>query len=165
MKSGLLFDFNVNKENKTINVTREFAADKDTVWEAWTEKEILDQWWAPKPWKTDTKSMDFREGGRWLYAMRGPEGEEHWSFSDFTSVSPKDNYQFSDGFCDSEGNMNHEMPTSDWSISFKKSGNSTIVDVKITYGSLKDLEGFIEMGFKEGFTMAMENLDELFANR
>ena len=57
------------------------------------------------------------------------------------------------------------MPTSDWSISFKKSGNSTIVDVKITYGSLKDLEGFIEMGFKEGFTMAMENLDELFANR
>lgn len=165
MKSGLLFDFNVNKENKTLNVTREFAADKNLVWSAWTEKEILDQWWAPKPWKTDTKSMDFREGGRWLYAMCGPEGEEHWSFSDFTSVSPKDNYQFSDGFCDSEGNMNHEMPTSDWSISFKKSGNSTIVDVKITYGSLKDLEGFIEMGFKEGFTMAMENLDELFANR
>ena len=86
MKSGLLFDFNVNKENKTLNVTREFAADKNLVWSAWTEKEILDQWWAPKPWKTDTKSMDFREGGRWLYAMCGPEGEEHWSFSDFTSV-------------------------------------------------------------------------------
>ncbi len=109
--------------------------------------------------------MDFREGRRWLYAMRGPEGEEHWSFSDFTSVSSKDNYQFSDGFCDSKGNINNEMPTSDWSIDFKESGNSTIVNVKITYGKLEDLEGFIEMGFKEGFTMAMENLDELLANR
>lgn len=162
---NLAFNFTVDKSNKTVNVTREFAADKNAVWSAWTEREFLDQWWAPKPWKTDTKSMDFREGGRWLYTMRGPEGEEHWSFSDFTSVSPKDNYQFSDGFCDSQGKINDEMPTSYWSIDFKESGNLTIVDVKITYNSLKDLEGFIDMGFKEGFTMAMENLDELFANR
>jgi len=163
MKPGLLFDFTVNKENKTIHVKREFKADLEHIWQAWTTADLLDQWWAPKPWKTDTKEMNFKQGGRWLYAMRGPEGEEHWSFSDFTSVSPKDNFQFSDGFCDSEGIINNEMPTSDWSIDFKELESSTIVDVKITYDTLEDLEGFISMGFKEGFTMALENLDELLA--
>jgi len=163
MKSGLLFDFMVNKENNTIKVKREFDANPEQVWNAWTNPEILDQWWAPKPWKTDTKEMDFKPGGHWLYAMRGPEGEEHWSFSDYTSISPKDNFQFSDGFCDNEGNVNDEMPKSEWNIDFKDLGNSTLVDVKIKYDSLKDLEAFIQMGFKEGFTIAMENLDEILA--
>jgi len=163
MKSGLLFDFMVNKVNNTIKVKREFDANPEQVWNAWTNPEILNQWWAPKPWKTDTKEMDFKPGGRWLYAMRGPEGEEHWSFSDYTSISPKDNFQFSDGFCDNEGNVNDETPKSEWNIDFKDLGNSTLVDVKIKYDSLKDLEAFIQMGFKEGFTMAMENLDKLLA--
>ncbi len=160
---NLPFDFTVDKATNTVNVKREFAADKDAVWAAWTERDILDKWWAPKPWKADTKEMDFREGGHWLYTMRGPEGEEHWSFSNYTSISPKDNFQFSDGFCDSQGNINNQMPTSDWSIDFKESDNSTIVGIKIKYASLEDLEASIKMGFKEGFTMALENLDEILA--
>ncbi|MFN5417545.1 MAG: SRPBCC domain-containing protein, partial [Flavobacteriia bacterium] len=64
---NLAFDFTINKENNTVMVKREFAANLELVWEAWTNPEILDLWWAPKPYKTETKSMDFREGGRWLY--------------------------------------------------------------------------------------------------
>ena len=52
MSINLLFDFSVNKENKTITVQREFAASLDLVWEAWTNPQLLDQWWAPKPFKT-----------------------------------------------------------------------------------------------------------------
>ena len=78
MKSPLLFDFTVNKENNSVQVTREFNADLPLVWEAWTNPEILDQWWAPKPYQTKTKSMDFRVGGVWLYAMVSPENETHW---------------------------------------------------------------------------------------
>jgi uncharacterized protein YndB with AHSA1/START domain len=68
MKSALLFDFTVNKESKTIVVNREFAAPLSLVWDAWTKAELLDKWWAPKPYRTETKSLDFREGGMWLYA-------------------------------------------------------------------------------------------------
>jgi len=42
MTATLLFDFTVNKENNTINIEREFAADLDLVWDAWTKPEILD---------------------------------------------------------------------------------------------------------------------------
>ena len=83
MTSQLAFDFIIDKENNTITVSREFAAELPLVWDAYTKSEMLDQWWAPKPWKARTKSMDFREGGFWHYAMVGPNGEEHWAFINY----------------------------------------------------------------------------------
>ena len=77
MKMTLFFDFTVDKTKNTINIKREFAADRVTVWDCYTKSEILDQWWMPMPWRSRTKSMDFREGGKWLYAAVGPNGEEH----------------------------------------------------------------------------------------
>jgi len=61
------------KTNK-LTVIRSFDAPLELVWQAWTESEILDQWWAPKPYRAETKTMDFSEGGRWLYCMVGPTG-------------------------------------------------------------------------------------------
>ncbi len=58
MKSKLQFDFLVDKEIKTISVTKEFAASRNLVWSAWTEPDLLDQWWAPTPWKVSTKTME-----------------------------------------------------------------------------------------------------------
>jgi uncharacterized protein YndB with AHSA1/START domain len=87
MKSNLLMNFTINKETSTVNVKREFNASLANVWSAWTEAEILDQWWAPAPWKARTKSMEFKEGGRRLYAMVGPQGEEHWAIADFDAFS------------------------------------------------------------------------------
>lgn len=55
MNSNLLFDFSVNKENKTITVKREFAAGLELVWAAWTKPELLDLWWAPKPYQTNSE--------------------------------------------------------------------------------------------------------------
>jgi len=162
MKSNLLMNFTVDKENSTVNVKREFNAPVANVWSAWTEAEILDQWWAPAPWKSRTKSMNFKEGGQRLYAMVGPEGEEHWALADFKSITPKTNFKYLDAFCDSEGNLNNDFPHSDWDVTFSHHGNSTFVDIVIKHEKLSDLEMIIEMGFKEGFTIAMEGLDKIF---
>ena len=161
MKSSLLMDFSVEKENSKIKVKREFAAPVEKVWSAWTESEILDQWWAPKPWKAQTKTMDFREGGFWLYAMIGPDGTKIWSIANYKSITPLKNFKGLDAFCDESGNINHEFPRALWSVSFSSSGDSTFVDIETKYENLSALEKIIEMGFKEGFTMALENLDTL----
>lgn len=165
MKSNLLMNFTVNKEDNTVNVKREFSASLSNVWSAWTEAEILDKWWAPAPWKSRTKSLEFKEGGRRLYAMVGPEGEEHWAIADYTSITPKTNFKYLDAFCDSEGNLNKDFPRSDWNVTFSEQGDSTFVDVVIRHDKLSDLEMIIEMGFKEGFTIAMEGLDEIFDSK
>lgn len=165
MKSNLLMDFSVDKKNNRINVKREFEAPVSKVWSAWTESELLDRWWAPRPWKARTKTMDFREGGHWLYAMIGPEGEEHWSRADYKSVAPLQSFSARDAFCDEEGKINTEFPRSEWKVNFKETGRSTTVKVELTFDTLADLEKNMEMGFKEGFTAAFENLDELFKKR
>ena len=156
-------NFVVDKQNNKVKVTREFAAPLSKVWAAWTQSELLDQWWAPKPWKAITKKMEFKEGGDWLYVMAGPEGEEHWCRADFKSVSPMKSFEGIDAFCDPQGKINADFPVVHWYLNFSEAKNKTTVSVEIAFDSLTDLEKYIEMGFKEGFTMALGNLDELFA--
>ncbi len=165
MKSVLLFDFSVDKENKCVTVKREFAASKELVWEAWTNPELLDLWWAPKPYQVITKSMDFREGGTWFYGMHGPTGDVHWCKADYIRIVPQEYYSALDAFCDENGKLNEEFPRSEWNNTFRADGENTIVNIVIQYKSLADLERIIELGFKEGFTMAMGNLDIYLASR
>lgn len=164
MKTSLLMKFSVDKENKKIKVEREFAAPVAKVWSAWTESHLLDQWWAPKPWKARTKTMDFQEGGFWLYAMVGPDGSEHWSRADFSSISPLKSYTGWDAFCDEAGNVDLTFPRSSWANRFSDQEGGTLVSIEISYEKLEDLEKIIEMGFKEGFTAGLENLDELLSS-
>lgn len=165
MKSNLLFDFIVNKENKSIHVSREFDANLELVWKAWTTAEILDQWWAPKPWKAKTKSMDFNEGGHWLYAMVSPEGEKHWSKVNYIVIEKEEAFTAKDGFCDENGKMNPDFPQNLWENKFNPKGEQTLVNITLTFDTLEDLEKIIEMGFKEGFTMALENLDHYISTQ
>lgn len=154
-------EFSVDKENNKINVEREFAAPIAKVWAAWTQSELLEQWWAPKPWKARTKTMDFKEGGFWLYAMVGPEGEEHWGRADYTSITPLQRFAGFDGFCDSEGVLSEDFPQNKWETEFSAIADATLVKVEMSFTTLANLEKTLELGFKEGFTAALENLDEL----
>lgn len=165
MKTDLLMNFSVDKENKRVNVKREFNAPLSNVWTAWTEAAILDLWWAPAPLKSETKSMEFKEGGRRLYAMVGPEGAQGWSTFYYTSISPKTNFKYTSTFCDAEENPNSAFGSSFWDVSFTEQGDSTIVDIVITRDSFEELEKIIEMGFKQGFTSAMEGLDKILAEK
>ncbi len=163
MKKTLLMNFNVDKANNRVFVEREFAAPLNNVWAAWTQSELLDQWWAPLPWNTKTKTMDFTEGGHWLYAMMGPEGETHWCRADYLKIVPSKQYSAKDAFCDEQGNPT-SFPNAHWTNVFSEAENGTLVSITIQYDSLENLEKVIEMGFREGFTSAMENLDRIFEN-
>jgi uncharacterized protein YndB with AHSA1/START domain len=159
MTNNLLFDFTVDKTTKTVLITREFAADLPLVWDAFTKAEILDQWWAPKPWASKTKFMDFKVGGRRFYAMVSPEGQERWSIQEFTSISPKTNFKMLNAFADTDGNP--ELPGSDWDFNFSEENGTTKVTITIKNESLARMEKMIEMGFKEGFTMTLNSLEAL----
>lgn len=163
MKADLLMDFTANTATHTVHVKREFDAPLADVWAAWTEKELLDQWWAPKPFQARTKTMDFREGGLWHYAMVGPQGEEHWCRADYKSIRTHNDFKCIDAFCDAEANVNPAFPRSDWHVKFLQAEEVTLVEVEIGYVSREAMEKMIEMGFQHGFTAALTNLDALLA--
>jgi uncharacterized protein YndB with AHSA1/START domain len=154
-------DFIVNKETKTVVITAEFDAERNLVWDAYTRAELLDQWWAPKPWASRTKVMEFREGGRRFYAMVSPEGQERWAVQKYTSITPKTNFKLFNAFADKDENL--ELPGSDWDLNFSEQDGTTKVSVSIYNESLERLEKMIEMGFTEGTAATFDNLKKLLA--
>lgn len=160
--NNLQFDFRVDKSTKTVFIDREFNAELSLVWDAFTKQEMLDQWWAPKPYLSKTVKMEFKVGGRRFYAMVGPDGVEvGWQIQDYTSISPKTNIKFLSVFADKDENP--FLPGSNWDLNFSEQNGITKVSITIHNDSLERMEKMIEMGFKEGFTATLNELETLLA--
>jgi uncharacterized protein YndB with AHSA1/START domain len=152
-----------NMAAKTITVNRHFNGSPEDVWAAWTESDLLDQWWAPKPWRTETRSMNFAPGGSWHYAMVGPDNTRHWCRVDYTSVTPITGFSGLDCFTDDKGNPNTEFPRTKWNVTFTPTATGTAVEIITTHSTTEDLQKIVEMGFEAGFTSALGNLDHYLA--
>jgi uncharacterized protein YndB with AHSA1/START domain len=160
MKNNLLFDFTVDKPNKTVFITREFAADLSLVWDTFTKQDLLDQWVAPAPYKAKTKYMNFEVGGKRFYAMVSPEGQERWVMQEYTSITPKTNFKMYNAFADRNENL--ELPGSEWDHTFSEENGTTKVNIVIYNESLERLERILD-GFTQGMKMSLSNLENLLA--
>ena len=161
MNNNTLFDFAVDKTAKTVSVNMEFDAELELVWDAFTKQEILDQWYAPAPWTSRTKHMNFEVGGKRFYAMVGPDGSESWGLQTYTSITPKTNFKMFNVFADKDENP--QLPGSDWDLNFAGQGETTTVNISIYNESRERMEMVLAGGFREGFTATLTNLRNLLA--
>jgi len=60
----------------------------ERVWDAWTQPELLMQWFTPAPWKTVASELDVRPGGRCVTTMESPEGERFPNEGCYLQVEP-----------------------------------------------------------------------------
>lgn len=161
MKPNLQFDFVADKVRNTLTVKREFAAGRQLVWDCYTKSELLDRWFAPAPLTTKTKSMDFRNGGHWHYAMVEPNGTEYWGYTEYVHIQPIDYYTTLDAFSNAEGEINQNLPRAEWVVTFTDKGDNALVETVVRYQSLSDLEQVIQMGMEQGLAATLAKLDEL----
>ncbi|MBK7428187.1 MAG: SRPBCC domain-containing protein [Saprospiraceae bacterium] len=145
--------------NKVITIMRYFHADPEQVWRAWTESAFLDLWWAAKPYRAETKLHDFRNGGHWLYAMVGPDDSRIYARADYSDIENGKSFRAVDSFCDENGEAETGFPGMKWYNQFIQDEQGTKVIVEIHFKDEDTLNSIIEMGFQEGFTAAMSNLD------
>lgn len=149
-------------EEKSILVSRAFNASLEKVWRAYTESDLLEKWWAPLPWKAESKTINFAVGGYWLYAMVSPENEKHWGRMDYTAITPQKSFAIKDSFCDEQGNINPSLPVSIGTITFTTKENGTLVEFKMVYSSEEEIQTMIAMGFEQGITTCLDQLEKLF---
>jgi uncharacterized protein YndB with AHSA1/START domain len=157
MKTEIITD----KEKAEFQAKREFNACVSLVWRVFTESELLDQWWAPKPWKCETKKMDFKPKGKWEYDMVGPNGERHGAVQIFEEIVFEKFFSGIDAFTDEQGQINESMPVAKWKNTFTPTKNGTLVITEAKYPNAKSLETVLKMGMAEGLSMAHANLDEV----
>ncbi|WP_343660328.1 SRPBCC domain-containing protein [Chryseobacterium sp.] len=153
--------FNKDFDELSTYVMKMYKADVLTVWNYFTKAELLDKWWGPKPWKCETVSQDFREGGVWFYAMVGPNGEKGYSRSEYGEITEHRSFDWMSAFCDEKGNINEDFPMSKWLIGFTGVEEGTKVTINIHYQSQDVMKKMMDMGFEQGFTMGLNQLEEL----
>ena len=153
--------FNTDSNHATIFVMKIFDAKVEEVWNYYTNSELLDSWWAPKPWKCETQKMNFENGGTWNYAMVSPENEKHFAGIDYEEINPNRSIAWSDYFCDEKGIKNLEFPTTNWLIGFTGVEEGVKLTVNLHFASEKEMNAILEMGFEEGIKATLNQLEEI----
>ncbi len=77
-----------------LEIVRLIAAPRAKIWRAWSDPDILKQWWCPKPWVTEVRAFDFRSGGSFHTVMSGPDGGESDNPGIFLDVAPMERIVF-----------------------------------------------------------------------
>ena len=161
MKSTNTTPVTKDLKKKSIIVSRVFNAPIEKVWQAYTNNEILDLWWGPYPWKAETKTINFAAGGYWLYAMVSPENHRQWGRMNYLAIDQYKSIEIEDAFCDENGKLNNEFPISTGQITFSQTEDGTRVKFKMVYHEVADLKKIVEMGFEQGITICLEQLESL----
>ena len=90
-------------ETERLVVTRVFDAPRELVWKAWTDPKFVMQWWGPKGFTSPVCKMDFRVGGKFLFCMRAPDGQEWWTGGEYFEIVVHEKIVYSMYFADAEG--------------------------------------------------------------
>lgn len=153
--------FNRDYDAAQVFVMKVFPQDVTTVWEFFTRAELLDQWWAPRPWKCETSNLDFTEGGKWIYAMVGPEGEKHFAGANYHEINWHRSFDWTDYFMDQNGEIDHNLPEVKWLFGFTGVEEGTKLTINIHFADSSEMTQLLEMGFEQGFTAGLNQLEEL----
>lgn len=149
-------------EGYSVTITRDFNAPLAKIWRAWTEPELLDKWWAPKPMFIETQAMDFSVGGKWFFIMNFPDGNKIGFRVNFNEIDPKKSFKSSGGAADFEGNIAPETPQMKRVTKFTDNGDTTHVEIEITFENEAHMQAVAE-GASKGTAAAFTNLDELLS--
>lgn len=131
---------NDTKTASKFVISRTFNAPRDRVWKAWTEPEQMAQWWGPKGFSADVKTLDLKPGGKFHYRMLSPQGEEMWGRMIFREIVPKERLVFINSFSDPQGGLTRHPLAPEWplqmhtTISFaEENGGTTVMVTWVPY--------------------------------
>jgi uncharacterized protein YndB with AHSA1/START domain len=146
-------------ESRELSLTRLIDAPRETVYRAWTQPDLLVQWFAPKPWSTPRAEADLRVGGASLVVMADPEGNEYPNPGQYLEVVPNEKLVFTDAY------------TGDWApsakpfmtviLTFEPEGGKTRYTATVRHWTVEDRKAHEAMGFHEGWGMCADQLEAL----
>jgi len=155
----------VDIEGKVLTFTRTFNYPQEVVWAAFTQSDHLRRWWGPEPWGVSDSIMDFRPGGKWHYAMQGPDGTKSWGLMLYKEIDPIDRITYEDAFSDESGTPNPDLPVANGEWLFSSVGNGqTEVKMSTTYSDESQLKTVVEMGMLEGMAVGLKQLEAVLAS-
>jgi uncharacterized protein YndB with AHSA1/START domain len=151
-------------DSLTLTVVADFAAPLARLWNAYLDPRQIERFWGPPTYPATFLRHDATVGGRSVYKMTGPEGDEHYGCWEWTHVDAPRSFDIIDWFADENGTPNTELPGSRTSFVFEATESGSRLTTTSSFDSVEQLEQLIEMGMLEGTKQAMAQIDAVLAD-
>ncbi len=145
--------------DRELVLTRLIDATPDKVFKAWTDPEVLKQWFAPLPYTTPVAQLDARPGGANLIVMRGPDGAGIPNRGVYLEVVENERLVFTDAYTDAW--TPSEKPFMTVILTFENEGGRTRYTARVRHWTVADREAHEKMGFHEGWGRCSDQLEAL----
>jgi uncharacterized protein YndB with AHSA1/START domain len=142
--------------DRELTLTRLIDAPREKVYRAWTEAELLKQWFAPLPWTTPAATLDVRPGGSNTIVMRGPDGNEFPNSGVYLEVVKNERLVFTDAY--TKAWEPSQKPFMTVILTFEDAGGKTRYTARVRHWSVADREAHEKMGFHQGWGQCAEQL-------
>lgn len=157
-------DIHKDLEQRTLQISSEFDAPVDAVWQLWADPRRLERWWGPPTYPATFVDHDLRTGGAATYFMTGPEGDRHGGWWKFVEVDAPKRIVLEDGFADLEGVPNPDMPVTIMRVDIgARDGGGSTMRIESVFPSTEAMAQMVEMGMVEGITEAIGQIEAILA--
>lgn len=151
--------------DRELVLTRLINAPREKVYRAWTEPELLKQWFAPKPYTTPVVEIDVRPGGSAYFVMRGPDGKDLPNRGVYLEVVPNAKLVSTDAYV--KAWEPSEKPFMTLILTFEDEGGpgsgKTRYTARVRHWTVADREAHEKMGFHEGWGLCTDQLEAVVA--
>ncbi|MBV8939287.1 MAG: SRPBCC domain-containing protein [Alphaproteobacteria bacterium] len=103
-------------DSEGFTITRTVNAPRERVWQAWTDPQLLKQWWGPKGVTIASCTLDLRPGGIFHYCMRTPGAGDMWGKFTYREVVPPERLVFIVSFSDEKGGVTRHPLNVNWPL-------------------------------------------------
>lgn len=146
---------------RELVLTRIIDAPREKLFKAWTDPELVKQWFAPLPWTTSAAELDVRPGGTAMVVMRDPDGNEYPNPGVYLEVVENEQLVFTDAF--TKAWEPSEKPFMTAIVTFEDIGGKTRYTARARHWTVADREAHEKMGFHEGWGQCADQLAALVA--
>jgi len=148
----------------TLTIVADFTAPLHRLWDAYLDPRQIERFWGPPTYPSTFLRHDGAVGGRSIYRMTGPEGDEHYGCWEWTSVDAPHSFEVVDWFADATGAPNTELPGMHATFAFEATPAGSRLTTISRFDSLEQLEQLLSMGVLEGTREAMSQIDAVLAD-
>lgn len=152
-------DSAANDSSRDLVLTRLIKAPREKVYRAWTEPELLKQWFAPKPFSTPVAQLDLRAGGGNLIVMRDPAGNEFPNRGVYLEVVKNERLVFTDAYTSAW--VPSQKPFMTVVLTFEDEAGGTRYTARARHWTAADKENHEKMGFHQGWGLCTDQLEAL----
>lgn len=149
-----------NRKTRELVIERAIDAPVDLVWQGWTRREHIANWWGPSAWTTTIYEMDVRPQGTWRYSLHADADPTNktWCKAVYHDVVEASRLVYTDSFTDRNGNVepDTEMPTT---VTFSSDGKKTNVVVRTQFTSISALDAAERNGMIDGYVETLDRLE------